>query len=639
MIYIKNLKWSNWFCYGEGNYISIDSPITQIVGPNGVGKTSIAIVLMELYTNSNIFGFKKSELFNRHKSDTISAESEFSVNSKDYLLKMTRSPSKSQLNLFCEGNDISGHTASNTYKILEEILGVDLKTFSKLIYLSPDVSVEFLTGTDANRKRFLMQLFGQQHYEIILEKVKQTEKEERESLHHLEGKLEQTKSYLQEIPIDLEYKPKKEQVHDVSALEKQLEEIKQKISTLESINSNVEKVQQLKQERSKKAEELQDIEIPQVESLEVGEAKDTSEETTKLSDIKAEINQKEKELDKLRKNYNSLQEPATTCYACGQEVPYEEALKQYKEETERLENQIEAVEKELGSLNENKIQVKEDLNAKREENKQIEEAQKQYEKQLADKNNKVARKEKLESEIENINQRLTDFGGESEKQNTQPLYYEVKRIQDALKEAREIDKENARIEEYNNSIQYKLRQRNQLRKDRKNYTEEVGEKKNTIKDLSILKEAFSPKGIVGYKLEKSVYSLEKLINHYLKKFSNGRFILKLRMKGDKLPVTILDQGIEASYHTLSKGQKSWVNISTILAIKNILDKLSGTQVNFLFIDEISGAFDAHSREQFVEILSEEEHLNTFMVAHEYAHPTVPQVTIKNEEGVSYIEHG
>ena len=54
MITLKTLRWSNAFSYGKDNVVSfIDSPLTQLVGKNGHGKSSVALILEEVLFNKN----------------------------------------------------------------------------------------------------------------------------------------------------------------------------------------------------------------------------------------------------------------------------------------------------------------------------------------------------------------------------------------------------------------------------------------------------------------------------------------------------------------------------------------------------------------------------------------------------------
>ena len=77
--------------------------------------------------------------------------------------------------LYKNGEDISSHTATNTYKTVEEILGLDFKTFTQIVYQNTNTSLQFLTATDTNRKKFLIDLLQLEKYvkffEIFKEKT------------------------------------------------------------------------------------------------------------------------------------------------------------------------------------------------------------------------------------------------------------------------------------------------------------------------------------------------------------------------------------------------------------------------------------------------------------------------------------
>ena len=70
MITLKQLKWSNAFSYGENNKICfVNSPLTQLVGKNGHGKSSVALILEEVLFNKNSKGIKKGDILNRYVKD------------------------------------------------------------------------------------------------------------------------------------------------------------------------------------------------------------------------------------------------------------------------------------------------------------------------------------------------------------------------------------------------------------------------------------------------------------------------------------------------------------------------------------------------------------------------------------------
>ena len=113
--------------------------------------------------NLNLISHSNSmELMEHGKTYNIFLD--FSVETKSYRVEVRRSRGSIKVKLFSGKEDISSHTATNTYKTLEGILGLDFKTFSQLVYQSTSASLQFLTATDANRKKFLVDLFGVDEY-------------------------------------------------------------------------------------------------------------------------------------------------------------------------------------------------------------------------------------------------------------------------------------------------------------------------------------------------------------------------------------------------------------------------------------------------------------------------------------------
>ena len=158
MIVIKELGFSNMFSYGDNVVFSIGDRVTQLVGHNGNGKSSIPSVLEELLYNKNSRGIKKADIANRYSGNKgYSGYVSFDVGPDSYKLEKNV-VSTAKVKLSKNEQDISGHTATQTYKDIEVILGMDFSTFTKLVYQSMVSSLDFLSATDANRKKFLVSL-------------------------------------------------------------------------------------------------------------------------------------------------------------------------------------------------------------------------------------------------------------------------------------------------------------------------------------------------------------------------------------------------------------------------------------------------------------------------------------------------
>ena len=197
MITLQKLKWDNCFSYGEGNELDLNSTtLTQIIGTNGTGKSSIPLIIEEALYNKNSKGIKKADIANRYVNDGYSIHLWFAKDNSNYEIVVNRKTSV-KLKLLKDGEDISSHTATNTYKTLQEILGVDFKTFSQLVYQNTNASLQFLTATDANRKKFLIDLLHLEKYVDLFEIFKNAHRSAVNDRSNLSGKLSTVVKWLE----------------------------------------------------------------------------------------------------------------------------------------------------------------------------------------------------------------------------------------------------------------------------------------------------------------------------------------------------------------------------------------------------------------------------------------------------------
>ena len=134
MITLQTLKWDNCFSYGSGNELQLnDNTVTQILGTNGMGKSSIPLIIEEALYNKNSKGIKKADIPNRYVNNGYNIYLSFTKDEDRYEITVNRK-TNIKVKLEKNGTDISSHTATNTYKTLQEVLGVDFKTFSQLVY-------------------------------------------------------------------------------------------------------------------------------------------------------------------------------------------------------------------------------------------------------------------------------------------------------------------------------------------------------------------------------------------------------------------------------------------------------------------------------------------------------------------------
>jgi len=60
-------------------------------------------------------------------------------------------------------------------------------------------------------------------------------------------------------------------------------------------------------------------------------------------------------------------------------------------------------------------------------------------------------------------------------------------------------------------------------------------------------------------------------------------------------------------------------------------------INLLILDETVETLDTDGKEKLVEVLLQEEHLNTFLVSHGFSHPLLEKINVIKRNNISQIE--
>src|SRR6056300_210729 len=247
MITLKQLKWSNCFSYGADNELFLNnSTLTQIIGTNGVGKSSIPLIIEEALFNKNSKGIKKADIPNRHTDSGYSISLSFSKDSSEYEIIINRK-TNIKINLIKDGEDISSHTATNTYKTIQEILGLDFKTFSQLVYQHPNSSLQFLTATDTNRKKFLIDLLHLEKYVNLFEIFKAASRDSVTKLTEVDAKIKTIEKWLNDNKLeDTTILPTLKVEIDTDEDEKELQSLIVELENISEKNKKINKNNQYK---------------------------------------------------------------------------------------------------------------------------------------------------------------------------------------------------------------------------------------------------------------------------------------------------------------------------------------------------------------------------------------------------------
>ena len=598
MITLKRLKWNNCFSYGSNNELDLDSNnVTQIIGKNGMGKSSVPLIIEEALYNKNSKGIKKADIPNRYINDGYDIHLTFSKEDILYEVIVNRKASI-KVKLLKDGEDVSSHTATNTYKTLQEVLGIDFKTFSQLVYQNTNSSLQFLTATDTNRKKFLIDLLHLEEYVVLFEVFKEASRHANAKITEINAAIATIEKWLHDnklesttiLPmLNLEIDTAKDE-EALRSLLLELENISQKNKKIKNNNSYKDLFRQI---NINKANEINASELLSYDEL---QAEDGS--------VKASISNSNKLLEKLLK----LGDKCPTC-----EQPVDKRFKKDLIQAE-LDNVEEAKEKsgniltQIGRIKTNNEQYK----------------------------NKLS----IQKNWEDLYSRI-DHSLSSEQVDGNELNSRITRVRERIHTAKEklgeISKENEKRTKNNTRIQIIQEQTEAFKSQLKEAESKVERHNKVFINLEILKKAFSTNGLLAYKIENLVKELEELVNTYLAEFSDGRFTLEFVVLNDKLNVQITDNAKIVDILALSSGELARVNTATLIAIRKLMSSISKSRINVLFLDEVVSVLDDPGREKLVEVLTQEENLNTYVVSHGWTHPLLEKIEVVKEENISRLD--
>jgi len=597
MITLRKLKWDNCFSYGSNNELDLDdNSVTQIIGTNGMGKSSIPLIIEEALYNKNSKGIKKADIPNRYMNDGYNISLTFTKDSDSYAITVNRK-TNIKVKLEKNGEDISSHTATNTYKTLQEIIGVDFKTFSQLVYQNTNASLQFLTATDANRKKFLIDLLHLEHYVELFDIFKEASREATLTSSGISAQLATVEKWLQDNKLtDTDILPMLDLDIDTSEDEETLRSLTTEVANISDKNK---KIQQNNQYKAM----LEGIDIAKIQNSEV-----TSIES--YDQLQEELGSWQAVAAGAQRTLRKLESIKAECPTCKQPI-----------DISAEETMLEEAESKKADAMQQAFKIKPQIVIIKERNdifRANERAKQDWEDLYRSIDNSLPAlpvdRRQLDSSISSVQARL----------------------QDAKERMAELSKENERRTRRNTRIQVIEEQTDEFVRQQVDFTAKLAVVQKHENNLEVLKKAFSTNGLLAYKIENLVKELEELANTYLAELSDGRFTLEFVVSNDKLNVQITDNGNIVDILALSSGELARVNTATLIAIRKLMSSISKSRINVLFLDEVINVLDEAGRERMVEVLLRED-LNTYIVSHGWTHPLLEKIEVVKNGNVSGLE--
>ena len=301
MITFKNIKYKNFLSTGN-NWTEIDFQqynTNLIIGTNGAGKSSMLDALTFVLFNKPFRKINKPQLINTTNERDCLVEIEFSVNSRDYLVRRGIKPNVFDIEV--NGNPLHKEADDRAnQRILEEsILKVNYKSFTQIVILGSSTFVPFMQLTTSNRREVIEDLLDIRIFSAMNNLVKEK----------LRIMRDQSKS------LDL----KKDNVRDkIGMQENFINELEERGNA--NINANQEKINSLDAEVLAYMKENSILEEDVFKFIKEQETViGAGEKLVKLNNLKGKLSQKVGTITKEHKFFTEN----TVCPTCTQDIEEE----------------------------------------------------------------------------------------------------------------------------------------------------------------------------------------------------------------------------------------------------------------------------------------------------------------------------
>jgi DNA repair exonuclease SbcCD ATPase subunit len=199
MIIFKKIRYRNFLSTGN-QFIEIDfckSNTNLVIGTNGAGKSTMLDALCFVLFNKSFRKITKPQLANSTNEKDCLVEIEFTVNSRNYLVRRGIKP-----NIFdIEVNGTLLHKEADdraNQKILEEnILKVNYRSFTQIVILGSSTFVPFMQLTTSNRREVIEDLLDIRIFSSMNNIIKEKIRQKKEQIKSLDYKKESLKDKVQ----------------------------------------------------------------------------------------------------------------------------------------------------------------------------------------------------------------------------------------------------------------------------------------------------------------------------------------------------------------------------------------------------------------------------------------------------------
>ncbi len=358
-----------------------------IVGTNGAGKSTILDALTFALFNKPFRKINKSQLINATNERECMVEVEFSINSRDYIIRRGIKPNVFDIEI--NGTALNKEADDRSMqKILEEtILKLNYKSFTQIVILGSSTFVPFMQLTGTNRREVIEDLLDIRIFSAMN--------------HIIRDELRERKQQVKSLDL------KKDNLSDKMTMQKKfIGEIEKQGH--DQIDSNNQKIKVLGIENDTHIERNGLIEINIEELIKQQEdVTDSRNKLEKLNNLKGKITQKVSTITKEHKFFTDN----TVCPTCSQNI-----------EEEFRVNRIADVQTKARELQKGYKDLEESIKTEQERERQFNQLSKEITKlnhDISQNNTRISVNQKqirgLEEEVQTIATQLKNRNTEHEK--------------------------------------------------------------------------------------------------------------------------------------------------------------------------------------------------------------------------------
>ena len=389
MIHFKKIRWKNFLSTGNAfTEVQLDrTKSTLIIGDNGAGKSTILDALTFVLFGKPFRAVNKSQLINSVNQNGTEVEVEFSIGSKQYLVK--RGIKKNFFEIYQDGNMLNQDASVRDYQeyLEKTILKLNYKSFTQIVILGSSSFVPFMQLKANDRRTIIEDLLDIEIYSVMNQLLKVRVAQNKEDMGTVDIALGLSKGEKENVEFLIE-KLKQNKSSQIEANKRDIEKHEKAIA---DYRNSIDKILD-------KNKELNDS---------IADEKGVRKEVTKLLDYQKGI---EKGILKCEEDIE-FYEKTETCDTCKQKIS-----------EDHRENMIEEFHGKMHELSGGLMQLSKKLKVQEDRIEEIDKVSEEYDRNLKEQmtmNSHISACEQYIKKVSNQIEDISDMEDDIEKQKSE----------------------------------------------------------------------------------------------------------------------------------------------------------------------------------------------------------------------------